>query len=177
MFRRINPVVAACEHSHGAALAGDTMSCGVDAARQSRCDDKALFGEIACQHLREFEAGAGCVARTDNADHRAHFDIVRAADTEQRRRIVDQCEARRITSLTGCQQRDAEPGAGSNFALGFIHGADAPGRPAPPRSASCGRLLKRVAGTAEMIDERAKGARADILAADQPQPVDALCVG
>jgi hypothetical protein len=34
--------------------------------------------------------------------------------------------------------------------------------------------LERRAGSAEMIEQRAKGARADILTADEPQPVEPL---
>ena len=39
-----------------------------------------------------------------------------------------------------------------------------------------GQRLERRAGAAEMIEQRAERARADIFAADEPQPVEALLV-
>ena len=36
--------------------------------------------------------------------------------------------------------------------------------------------LKRRAGSAEMVEQRAKGAWADILTADEPQPVEPLLI-
>jgi len=46
---------------------------------------------------------------------------------------------------------------------------------APPRRASDGSACS-AARAAEMIDQRAKGARADIGTADQAQPIDPLLV-
>src|SRR5579864_7935232 len=47
-------------------------------------------------------------------------------------------------------------------------------------AATAGQLrqaIERGSRAAEMIDQRAKGARSNILGTDQPQPVDALGVG
>ena len=51
------------------------------------------------------------------------------------------------------------------------------GRAAPPRRGELGQRVERRARAAEMIDQVAEGARADIVAADQPQPVEPLLVG
>ncbi len=46
-----------------------------------------------------------------------------------------------------------------------------------PIMRAIGKRIERGAGPAEMIDERAKGARTDILAANEAQPVEPLLVG
>src|SRR5262249_42204725 len=48
---------------------------------------------------------------------------------------------------------------------------------APPRRGQGGRGGSAAAGAAVMIDERAEGARADVVAADEAQPIEPLLVG
>ena len=52
-----------------------------------------------------------------------------------------------------------------------------PERAAPPRARQIGQPLQRRARVTEMIEERIKGSRADVVAADQPQPVDPVGLG
>jgi hypothetical protein len=62
-------------------------------------------------------------------------------------------------------------------ALGGLLRADARRR---GRAAAAGELrqrLERSARAAAMIDQGAEGAGADVVAADQPQPVQALLIG
>ena len=67
--------------------------------------------------------------------------------------------------------------AGGKFGARIVLAAD----PSRPRRAAASRQirqpLQRGARAAEMVDQRAKRARPDIVGADQPQPVDPLGVG
>jgi hypothetical protein len=70
------------------------------------------------------------------------------------------------------QQADTDLQAGEQFALRILRAADAAGPvgAAPPRQ--LGQPVQRRAGAAEVIQQGTKGARADIVRADQPQPID-----
>ena len=145
----------------------------IDAARQSRGDDKTGLAEIARQRACEFEAGAGGVARADDRDHRPHQHVQRAAHAEQRRRIVEYRKPRRITGFARRDQADAELLAGGEFGARIGLAAD----PARTRSAAAprqiGQPLQCRARAAEMIDQRTERVRPDAVGTDQPQPVDA----
>jgi hypothetical protein len=139
---------------------------------QPRDDDEPGLAEIVRQLAREFQPGTRGVARADDREHRPGHGCEVAAHTEQRRGIVDKRQARRITDLVGRHQFDAESVSGIDLAPCVVFGRN-PARAAPPRR-HVRRALERGAGRTEMIDERAKGARADIFGADQPQSVDPL---
>ena len=62
MLGRIDPVVPAGQHRHGAAIDTGAMRRLIDAARQSRGDDKAGLAEIVRELGREFQADAGRIA-------------------------------------------------------------------------------------------------------------------
>lgn len=177
MLRRIDLVMSACQHGDGAGIERDTMRGLIDAARQSGGDRKARAAEIARNGLREFQSCAGCVAGADDADHRLRLDIQDAAHTEQRRRVVDQGEARRVPIFPRSKQGDADPFAVFDLAFGFGLRADAANLGSSAALGEIGQALECGACTAEMIDEGAKGTRSDIVGTDQPQPVDALRVG
>ena len=59
----------------------------------------------------------------------------------------------------------------------FLLAADAPRTRSAAAPRQIGQPLQRRARIAEMGDERVEGARADIVAADQPQPVDPVGLG
>src|SRR5258708_28913143 len=102
---------------------------------------------------------------------------MRAAHAEQGRRIVKHREPRRIPGFARCDETDAKLLAGRQLSLRILFAADASRarRAAAPRQVR--QPLQRGARAAEMIDQRTKRARPDIVTADQPQPVDALFVG
>src|SRR5712691_6456919 len=102
---------------------------------------------------------------------------MRAAHAEQGRRIVNHREPRRIPGFARCDETDAELFTGRQLGSRILFAADASRarRAAAPRQVR--QPLQRGARAAEMIDQRTKGARPDIVGADQPQPVDALFVG
>jgi hypothetical protein len=125
----------------------------------------------------EFQPGAGSIARADDRDHRSHQGFSVAAHGEQRRRIVERGEARRIAILAGCKPGDAEFAARGELGLRLIGAADAP---RPLRTATArqiGQPLERGVRVAEMIDQRPKRARPDIVGPDQPQAVDPVSLG
>ncbi len=95
---------------------------------------------------------------------------------KQRRRVIDHLQAFRIAGFADGDERDVEFSRGVHLTLSRLPRTNLRrSRAAAPRQR--GQGLKRGAGTAEMIDEGAKRARSDVLAADEAQPVEALLVG
>jgi hypothetical protein len=100
-----------------------------------------------------------------------------AAHRNERRRIVDGLQLRRVFRLAEPDEGDAQPAGCRHLSLGFLprenphrpRGAAAPGQ--------IGQCRERPAGTAIIIDQRAERPRPDILAADKAQPVEPLLVG
>jgi hypothetical protein len=177
MLARIDLVMAAGEHGDGAALDRGAVGGLIDATRQTRDDDKTGLAEIARQLAGEFQAGAGGIARADDRDHRPHRYLQRAAQSEQGRRIVEHGEPRRIAGFIRRQQADAEPHACGKLSARILLAAN-PRRTisaAAPRQ--IGQPFQGGARVAEMKQQGIKGARPDIVGADQPQPVDPLGVG
>ena len=149
----------------------------IDAARQPRDDDEAGVAEIARQLACEFQPGAGGVARADDGDHRPHQRVGRAAHAEQRRRIVERRQPRRIAGLAGRDQATPILSAGGEFGPRLVLAADAARTRGAAAPRQIGQPFQRGARAAEMIEQRAEGARPDIVGADQPQPVDPLGIG
>jgi hypothetical protein len=79
----------------------------------------------------------------------------------------------RIVRLAECDQGNAKFAASLDLALDFFAGANLRRAGA---AAACQRRqrLERGARAAEMIEQRAKSARSDILTADKPQPIEPL---
>src|ERR1700719_3666591 len=98
------------------------------------------------------------------------------AHRKQRWRVVDHLQALRIAGLADGRLRDAEVLRRFNLTLSRFARKDLRRRCATtPRQR--GQGFERGAGAAEMIDEGAKCARPDVLAANEAQPVEALFVG
>ena len=97
---------------------------------------------------------------------------------KDRRRIVDRLQPRRIVRLRRARRgRRRCAAAAASLALGVLAASRCGPVPvAPPRRARSGRADKRRVGAAEVVEQAAERARADILAADQPQPVEPLLV-
>ena len=179
MLGRIDAVVTAGEHRDGAGRRGwrdaPRRRCRARARRRWR---KPASPSSRASWLGEFHAGGRGVARADDGDHRPISTSMLAAHREQRRRIVDHPQPRRIIRLAErdearrrCAARRSSSGSAS--AREQIR----PGACAPPRRARSGSAVERRARAAEMIDQGAEGARPDIVAADQAQPVEPLVVG
>jgi hypothetical protein len=87
--------------------------------------------------------------------------------------LVDHLQPARIMRLAAYDQCHAKFGASLDLTLGLFAGANL--RCAGTAAArQCRQHLERRARSAEMVEQRAKGARADILTADEPQPVEPL---
>lgn len=156
---RIDAIMSAGEHRDRAACDAGAMRGLIDAAGEPRDDDEAGLSKLARELAGEFQARAGGIARADDGDHRTHQRCVLAAHGEQRRRIVDHRQPRRIALLAGREPGDAEFAARGKLGLGFVHTADAPRsrRTAPARQIR--QPLQRGTCRAEMIDQRTEGAR------------------
>jgi hypothetical protein len=134
---------------------------------------KPASRQLACK----FQPCAGGVARADDRDHRPHQAVWRTAHAEQRRRIVERRQPRWIAGFAGRDQRDADPFGRSDLSPRFLLAADPLGTRRAATPHQIGQPLQRCARIAEVVDERVKGARPDIVAADQPQGVDPVGVG
>src|SRR6185437_15480587 len=101
----------------------------------------------------------------------------RTTDAEQRRRALQCGEPRRIAGLAWRDQADAKLAAAREFTAGLVLAADTARtrRAAAPRE--IGQPLQRRTRAAEMTDQRMECTRPDMVAADQPQPVDPLGIG
>ena len=175
MLRRIDPVVAAGEHGDRAAFNAGAVRGLVDAAGEPGDHDKAGVAEVARQRACKFQPGTGGVAGAHDRNHRPRQRLPRAAHGEQGRRVIEGGEPRRIVNFTRREQADAELLACGDFGARFLERADATCRAATARQV--GQVRERGARIAEMTDQRAEGARPDILGPDQPQAVEPLGFG
>src|SRR6202451_3517673 len=99
-----------------------------------------------------------------------------SANRKQRRRVVDHLQALRIAGFADGDERDAQFLRGFDLLLGCFARKYLRRSPTTaPRQR--GQRLERGAGAAEVIDERAKRPRSDVLTADETQPVEPLLVG
>ena len=140
------------------------MGALVDSAREAGDDDIARLAEPAREAVGESKAGGGRVARADDGDRRLLQSFLAAAQSEQRRRGVDMPQRRRIVGLAIGDEADAELARRLELALDLVDAGDAdrPAGAAAPRQLGQGGERRRRAAAA--IEERAEGARADVLA-------------
>jgi hypothetical protein len=125
----------------------------------------------------ELQPGAGRVARAHDRDHRPHQRLDRAADAEQWRGIVERREPWRIAGFAGRDQADIKSFAGGEFGARIVLAADTPLTCRAAASRQIGQPRQRGPRAVEMVQQRTKRARPDIVGPDQPQPVDPLGVG
>ena len=159
MLRRIDPVMSAGQHRHGAARDAGAMRGLIDAAREPGGDDEAGFAEIARERACELQSGARGVARADDGDDRAHQRVAKAAHAEQWRRVVEFGQPRRIAVLARRNQVDAEPLARRKLGARILLAADPRGAHCTAAPRQLRQPLQRSARAAEMIDEGTEGAR------------------
>jgi hypothetical protein len=99
------------------------------------------------------------------------------AHCNERRRVVDCLQGARIVRLAQRNETDAAPPRGGKLTLGLFDGRHPDGARCAAAAGEIGQRRKRRPGAAEPIEQGAKRARPDILAADQAQPVKALLIG
>ncbi len=116
------------------------------------------------------------VARADHGDGGRREHREPAAHREKRRSVVGRLQAARILGFAEGDQIDAEPVRGAQFSFGVFRGSDPDRARGPAAAGEIGQRRERGTRAAIVIEQRPEGARADILAADQPQPVEPLLV-
>lgn len=146
------------------------MGGGVDPARHVGNDDVILASEIGGKRAGEAPAAERGVARADHGDGFAREQGCVAEEREQRRRVLDVREQRRIRGLAEGDEGAAEPGDFFHFRFGLGRRANGGRRPAAP-AREFGQARERLGGRAEPFDQAKKSHRADPLRADQPEPV------
>ena len=167
MFGGIDAILAAGERRDRPGTGTGAVSRCVDAARQARHGDELGLAQFARDVACEFRAGRGGVARADDRHHRQFQNLDPAAYRDQRRRIVDHPQSRRIVRLAEPDEHSALPLGSFDFPLSFRYRIDAAGR--LRATASCQRRKQLDCGLCAtvMVDQSAKRPRADILAADE----------
>jgi hypothetical protein len=100
-----------------------------------------------------------------------------AAHGEERRGVVDHAQAVRIVRLAQRQQGDAESPGRRELALGVLARVHARGTACAAAAGEIGQGREGGSGAAAVIDQGAEGARPDMVAADEAQPVETLFVG
>ena len=173
----IDVIVAAGEHRDGAGREARAMRGRIDAAREARSDHETGFAELAREALGEFQSGRRRIARADHRDHRPRQRGEIAAHREQRRRVVDLGEPLRIGVFASATKRNAELPAASISRSASARGSDADGARGAAAAGKFGQRFDRRARIAVLTQQPSEGARPDIVAADQPQPVEPLFVG
>ena len=169
--------VPAGEHADRAGLEARDMGALVDAAREARHHDVARLADAARQPFGEGQARRRGVARADDRHRRLLQRLLAAAKREDRRGGVDLAQDRGIVRLA--QRDEAHPSLRASASSRSISSAVAT-RIGRARAAAAGEVrqrLERRARAAAGVDQGAEGARADVLRADQPQPVEQLLVG
>lgn len=152
------------------------MRGGIDPARKSGDHDQPGFAEIAREAFGNRHPGGGCVTRSDHGDRRFGEHCEPAAHGEERRSIVGRLQAARVFGFAERDEVDAEAARGEKLALGFVRGRDADRAHRPAAAGEIGDCIERRARPAIVVEQRAEGARPDILAADQAQPVEPLLI-
>jgi hypothetical protein len=174
VLRRIDAVVAAGEHGDRARGETAAVGGGVDAACQAGDHGEAGVAEVAREPLGEAQAGSRGVARADNGDRRQVERRRPPAHRQERRGVVDHLQAARIVGLAQRDQRHPEGVGGLELAFGIPTRVDPGGADRAAAAGEIGQRRERGARPAAVVDERPKCARADVVATDQPQPVEPL---
>ena len=176
--RRIDVIVAAGQHRDRAGREARAMGGGVDAARQSRDDARSQLRRVRARAARRISSPAAEALREPTIATiglRQRREL--AAHREQRRRIVDHAQPLRIVGFAERDQRDAEPRAAAISRSASARGQMRAGSRRAAAAGEFGQRVERRPRAAVVIDQRAEGARPDIVAADEPQPVEPLRVG
>jgi hypothetical protein len=160
---------AASKHGDGAALECGQMRSGIDAAGKALGNGKAFETEIGRKATCELLSDRGVITRAHARDDRARGKIEIALHIKKRRCCVDLGKSRRVTGLADRDEISSEDFSRIKlfFRLTLAVEADVLSAAASARQHRQG--VGRRFGTAEIIDEGAKGGGPDILAADQPK--------
>ncbi len=120
VIRRVDMAMSAGEHGDCSRLQAGAVGGSIDTARQAGHDDESRAAKVARHSLGKFHTRSGSVARADNGDLRSCHDIDLSAHREQRRRVVDHLQPRRISGLTQGDEFDAGGLRSLDFGSGLI---------------------------------------------------------
>jgi len=129
---------------------------------------------LARQPLGETQTRGRGIARADDGDRRQMQHGGLAAHGQKRRSVVDHLQPGRIIGLPERHEGDAEGFRRLELTLGVLAGMDAGGTARAAAAGEIGQRRQRRAGAAVVVDQRAEGARADIVAADEAKPIEPL---
>jgi hypothetical protein len=177
MFGRIDPVVAAGEHGHSAGAQARAMRGGVDAARESGHNSEARIAQIARNALGKLDPRRRRIPRADNADQRPRQRIDLAPHRKNRRRIVNHSQARGIVGLIKREKFDTRRLRSFQFGFGPLALANTRGTLQAAAARKIGQGHKGRMDTSIVPDKIMKGTRADVFAADQPEPIETRIFG
>src|SRR5262245_43971014 len=126
------------------------------------------------QPLGETQARGRGIARADDRDRRQMQHGGLAAHGKKRRGVVDHLQPGRIIGLPERHEGDAEGLRRLELPLGVLPGMDAGGAACTAAAGEIRQRRQRRAGAAVVVDQRAEGARTDIVAADEAKPIEPL---
>jgi hypothetical protein len=99
MFRRINRVEAAGQHSAGCERQSSAVRGPINSARQTRDDQKAPSAEFGADLRRKFQACRRSIPRTYDRNRRPLPNAGLTLHVKQWRRRLDMGKERRITGV------------------------------------------------------------------------------
>jgi len=137
---------------------------------------KPAGAEIASEPLGKPHARGRGVARADEGDRRQLQHGRMAAHRHERRGVIDHLQAAGIIGLAERNEGHAGRVRRLELALGILARGDATRTFGAAAAGEFGDRRQGRARPAVMIDQRAECARADIVAADQAQPIEPLLV-
>jgi hypothetical protein len=177
MLRRVNLVVTTGEHSDSAAGQGGLMRGGIDAARQAGRDNVSRFAKRTSKTLREFDAGCRRIPRSHYADHGTRKRSELTTHADQWWRIVDGTQARGVVGLADCDHDDPLPACELEFSFGIVTRTNPSGRLCAAAAHQRGQRFERSTRATAVVDQGPEGARSDVFAVNQAEPVEPLLVG
>jgi hypothetical protein len=159
MLGRIDAVLTAGEDGDRSAGKARAMRGRINAARQTRDGGETGFAKSARELRRDFQSRGRGIARADDRYRGLYQGAAIAAHGNKRRRVIDGLKAVWIVGLTDSDERSAEFARRLDLALSLLTGINLR-RAAASATRQRGQRFERRAGAAEVIDQRAKGARA-----------------
>src|SRR5215475_5037556 len=152
------------------------MRRSVDPAGEPRHSDKARFTQIACDAFGKFHSGRRRISRADNCDQRLLQHLQLATQGDNRWRIVDHLQARWIVGLAEHEIFDADRTRRFQFAFGFLAGADVWRTGGAAAARQAWKSSEGRPSAAVISDQVPESAGANILAPNEPEPIEPLLV-
>ena len=174
VFLRVDHVDTAGDHGDRARLQGSGMGTGIDAAGQSRDHHEASLSQVGGKPFGETPSVQRGVAGADHGDGGPRQQMTLAHDADQRRRVLNVNQIRRIARLDLGNENGADRLLSFHLALRRRQRADRHGLAPSAAARQIGQGLERRRRRTEAFDQPVKSDGSDVLATDEPQPVQPL---